>query len=336
MKAMVYAEYGSPDVLQPREVAKPTPKDNEVLVRIEATTVNFGDLLARDFGNTSPGEFHMPFLFWLLGRVSFGLKKPRRTILGNEFAGEVEATGIDAKRFAKGDQVFGYCSQTMGAYAEYLCLPETGVLAIKPANMTYEEAAVIPYGGIMALNLLKQANLQPGQSVLINGASGGIGSAAVQLARHLGASVTGVCATPRLDFVRSLGANKVIDYAREDFTRSSETYDVVFDILGKSSFSRAKGVLKPNGRYVLVSFKLKQLLQMLWTSLTGGKRVVCALLPEKAEDLILIKELAEAGKIRAIIDKRFPLERVAEAHRYVEAGHKRGNVVITVGRDVQA
>ena len=336
MKAIVYTEYGSPDVFQLEDVEMPTPKDNEVLVRIHATTVNFGDLLARRFGNTSPSEFHMPFLFWLLGRVSFGLKKPRRTILGNEFAGEVEATGIDVKRFTKGDQVFGYCSQTMGAYAEYLRLPETGVLAIKPANMTYEEAAVIPYGGIMALNLLKQANLQPGQSVLINGASGGIGSAAVQLARHLGANVTGVCATPRLDFVRSLGANEVIDYAREDFTRSSETYDVVFDILGKSSFSRAKGVLKPNGRYVLVSFKMKQLLQLLWTSLTGGKRVVCALMPEKAEDLILIKELAEAGKIRAIIDKRFPLEQVAEAHRYVEAGHKRGNVVITVGHAAQA
>jgi NADPH:quinone reductase-like Zn-dependent oxidoreductase len=336
MKAMVYTDYGSPDVLQLRNVETPTPKDNEVLVRIHATTVNFGDLLARNFGNTSPGEFHMPFLFWLLGRVSFGLKKPRRIILGNEFAGEVQATGIDVKRFTKGDPVFGYCSQTMGAYAEYLCLPETAVLAIKPANMTYEEAAVIPYGGIMALNLLKQANLQPGQSVLINGASGGIGSAAVQLARHLGASVTGVCATPRLDFVRSLGANEVIDYAREDFTRSRETYDVVFDILGKSSFARAKGILKPNGRYVLVSFKMKQVLQMLWTSLTGGKRVVCALLPEKAEDLILIQELAEAGKIRAVIDKRFPLEQVAEAHRYVEAGHKRGSVVITVAQDAQA
>ena len=207
MKAMVYTDYGSPDVLQLGNVETPTPKDNEGPCGSTRQPSTLGTSWRGNFGNTSPGEFHMPFLFWLLGRVSFGLKKPRRTILGNEFAGEVEATGIDVKRFAKGDQVFGYCSQTMGAYAEYLCLPETSVLAIKPANMTYEEAAAIPYGGIMALNLLKQANLQTGQSVLINGASGGIGSAAVQLARHLGASVTGVCAAPRLDFVR-LGRTK--------------------------------------------------------------------------------------------------------------------------------
>src|SRR5512147_2349803 len=210
-------------------------------------------------------------------------------------AGEIEAAGKDVKRFKKGDQVFGYPGQSFGAYAEYLCMPEDGVLTTKPANLTYEEAATIPYGAIMALSLLRKANIQPGQKVLINGASGGMGSAAVQIAKHFGAEVTGVCGTPRLEFVKSLGADKVIDYTKEDFTQNGETYDLIFDILGKSSFSQLKGSLKPNGIYLLASFKMKSLFQMLWTSLTGSKqKVICAFANEKPEDLVFIKELVEA------------------------------------------
>jgi NADPH:quinone reductase-like Zn-dependent oxidoreductase len=265
MKVIICTQYGPPEVLQLKEVAKPTPKDKEILIRIYATPVNFGDTLVRNFKAISPRKFHMPFLFWLIGKIFFGFRKPKITILGSEFAGEIELVGKDVKRFRKGDQVFGYRGPSMGAYAEYLCMPEDGVVALKPANMTYEEAAAVPYGAIMALNLLRKVNLQPGQRVLINGASGGIGPAVVQLARsHFGAKVTGVCSTPRLEYVKSLGADKVIDYTKEDFTNSGETYDFIFDILGKSSFSRCKRLLKPNGRYLFVSFKMKQLFQMLW------------------------------------------------------------------------
>jgi NADPH:quinone reductase-like Zn-dependent oxidoreductase len=219
----------------------------------------------------------------------------------------------------------------MGANAEYLCVPEDGCVAVKPANMTYEEAAAVPYGAIMALNLLRKANIRPGQKVLVNGASGGIGSAAVQLARaYFGAEVTGVCSTPRLELVKALGAEKVMDYTQEDFTRSGETYDLIFDILGRSSFSRCKSVLKPNGIYLLASFKMKQLVQMLWTSRIGSKKVICALSSDKVEDLIFIKELIEAGKFKSIIDRCYPAEQAAEAHRYVEEGHKKGSVIITI------
>ena len=328
MKAIICTKYGPPDVLQLREVEKPAPKDNEILVRVAATSVNYGDLLARNFKEVSPREFNMPWLFWLITKMFFGLSKPKITILGSEFAGEIEAVGREVKSFKPGDPVFGYLGQSMGAYAEYLCMPETGVLAIKPANMSFEEAAVAPYGAIMALYLLKQANLQPGQKVLINGASGGIGSAAVQLAKYFGAEVTGVCGAPRAAFVKSLGADKVIDYSKEDFTQSGETYDLIFDILGKSSFSRCKSSLKQNGRYLLASFKMKQLFQMLWTSVTGGKRVICTIAPGSTEDLSSVKELIEAGKIKSVIDRCYPLEQTAEAHRYVETGQKRGNVVI--------
>ena len=259
------------------------------------------------------------------------LKEVEKPILGNEFAGEVEAVGKDVRRFRQGDQVFGYRGQSLGTYAEYLCMPENGVLAIKPNNMTYEEAAVVPYGTIMALYLLRKANIQPGQKVLVNGASGGIGSAAVQIAKHFGAEVTCVCGTPRLGFVKCLGADHVIDYTKEDFTRNGEAYDLIFDILGKSSFARCKNSLKPNGVLLYASFKDTQLLQMLWTWMAGDKKVICAIAPGSLEDLISVKELIEAGKIKAIIDRCYPMEQAAEAHRHVEQGHKRGNVVITVG-----
>ncbi len=330
MKAIVYTEYGPPDVLQLKEVEKPIPKGNEIRIRIVATSVNYGDLLARDFKAVSPRKFNMPFLFWLITKLYFGIGKPRMTVLGSEFAGEIESVGKDVKRFKAGDPVFGYLGQNMGAYAEYLCMPENGVVATKPANMTCEEAAVVPYGAIMALYLLRKQNIRPGQKVLVNGASGGMGSVAVQLARHYGAEVTGVCGTPGLEYVKSLGADKVIDYSKEDFTKSGETYDLIFDILGKSSFSRCKNSLSKKGRYLRASFKTRELGQMLWTSIIGGKRVLCVLAPGSTEDLISVKELIEAGKIKTIIDRRYSLEQAAEAHRYVEQGSRKGNVVITV------
>jgi NADPH:quinone reductase-like Zn-dependent oxidoreductase len=330
MKAVVYTEYGPPEVLHLEELEKPAPKEDEILIRVYATTVNIGDLWARNFKEITPSRFTMPLPLWFPSRMYFGVRRPRINILGSEFAGEIEAVGRNVKRFRKGDQVFGYRGQSMGAYAEYLCVPEDGLVAIKPANMTYDEAATVPYGALTALSLLRKVNIQRGQKVLINGASGGIGSAAVQLARYFGAEVTGVCGTSRLEFVKSLGADKVIDYTRQDFTQSDETYDLIFDILGKSSFSRCKNSLKQNGIYLLASFKMKQLLQMLWASITGGKKVICALSSESREDLVFIKELAEAGKIRSILDRCYPLEQAAEAHRYVEKGYKTGSVIITV------
>ena len=330
MKAVVYKNYGSPDVLHLADVEKPLPGENEVLIRVHATSVNFGDTMARNFKAITPRQFNMTFLIWLMAKISFGLNQPKITILGNEFAGEIEAFGKNVKRFKLGDQVFGYTGEKMGAYAEYLCMPENGLLATKPANLTFEQVAGLPYGALMALSLLRRANIQQGQKVLINGASGGIGSAAVQIARYLGAEVTGVCSTSKVDFVKSLGATKVIDYTKEDFTQNEETYDLIFDILGRSSFSRCKNSLKANGIHLFASFKMKQLLQMLWTSRSDGQKVICALGPGSLEDLCSIKELIEAGKIKAFVDKSFPLDQAAEAHRYVEDGHKRGNVVISV------
>ncbi len=331
MKAIVFTEYGAPDVLKLEEVEKPAPKDNEILIRVYATPVNFGDLMARNFKAVSPRKFNMPFLFWLPAKVSFGLRKPHITILGSELAGEIEAVGKDVKRFKKGDRVFGYSGLSFGAYAEYVCLPEAGAVALKPSNLTYEEASTLPYGAIMATSLLGKANIRRGQKVLINGASGGIGSMAVQLTRQFGAEVTGVCGTPRLEFVRSLGADKVIDYTKEDFTRNGETYDLIFDILGRSSFSRLRRSLKPNGTYLLASYKMKALLQMLWTSITSGKqKVICAFAHETSESLDFVKKLVEEGKIKAIVDRSFPMAQAAEAHRYVEEGHKQGPVVIAI------
>lgn len=330
MKAITYTEYGSPDVLHLKEVAKPVPKDNEILIRVHATSVNIGDLWARNFKAITPAKFSMPLLFWLPARMYFGFNKPKVNILGSEFAGKVEEVGKDVTRFKRGDLVFGYRGQSMGANAEYLCMSENAMVTHKPANMTYEEAATVSYGAITALNLLRKVNIQPGQKVLINGASGAIGSAALQLAKHFGAEVTGVGGTPRLGFIKSLGANHVIDYTQEDFTQNGETYDLIFDIMGKGSFAKYKNSLKPNGIYLLASFKLKQLFQMLGTARAGGKKVICALSSEKQDDLVFIKKLIETGKIKTFIDKRYPMEQAADAHRYVEMGHKKGTVVITM------
>jgi NADPH:quinone reductase-like Zn-dependent oxidoreductase len=335
MKAIVYTEFGSPDVLRIEETTRPAPKSNEILVRVRAAGINFGDLMARSYKAVTPRGFYMPFLFWLIGKASFGWKKPRIRILGNEWAGEVVSVGRDVKRFKPGDQVFGYTGQRFGAYAEFLCLAESAPVAHKPANVTMEEAAVIPYGAMMALPLLRRANLQPGQTILINGASGGIGSAAVQIAKHLGADVTAVCGGPRLEFVRALGADRAIDYEEQDFTRNGETYDVIFDILGQAPFSRCRHSLKPRGILLYASFKTGKLLAMIRTSLSRGRRVICALAPGSLKDLLAVKELVEAGKIKAIVDRGFPMDRAADAHRYVEAGRRTGSVVIMMAPDVE-
>ena len=331
MKASVYTEYGPPEVLQIKEVEKPVPKDNEILIRIHATSVNYGDLIARNFKNVSMNEFNMPGPLWLPVRFYFGFNKPKVNILGAELSGQVETVGKDVTRFRKGDQVFGYPGQSMGAYAEYLCMDENACVAAKPEKMSYEEAAVVPYGALMAFGLLRKMDLQPGQKVLVLGASGGIGSAAVQLAKNLyGTEVTGVCSTPRIEFVKALGADHVVDYTREDFTQNGETYDLILDILGRGGFARIKNSLKSNGRYLLASFKMKPLLRMLWTAFFSDRKVICALSSDTVEDLIKIKELIEAGKIKAIIDKIFTLEEAGQAHRYVEDGHKKGHIAIRV------
>jgi NADPH:quinone reductase-like Zn-dependent oxidoreductase len=331
MKAIVYSEYGGPDVLHLQEVERPCPKSNEVLIRVHAVSVNYGDILARNFKNIPTSEFNMLSLFWILARFGFGFSKPKRKILGNSFAGEVEMVGNDVRQFKKGEQVFGYTGETMGAYAGYLCIPEDGIIALKPSHMTYEEASAVPYGSTMALCLLRKVDIQKGQRVIIIGASGAIGSAAVQLASHnFGAEVTGVCSTQGMEYVKSLGAGKVIDYRKEDFTTYGETYDLIIDILGKESFSKYRASLRQKGIYMPVSFKTAKLLQMLRTSISGEKKVICALATPKQEDLVFIKEFFEERNLKPVIDQCYPLEKAAEAHSYVEAGNKKGSVVLTV------
>ena len=332
MKAIVYEEYGSPEVLKIKEIEKPVPKDNEILIRIHATSINYGDLIARNFKNISPRQFNMAMPLWLSARIMFGWSKPKKKILGSEFAGQVEETGKSVKKFKKGDPVFGYVGQKMGTNTEFMCIPENGTVAIKPSNLSFEEASVIPYGALMAMEHLSKANIQKGQKVLVNGASGSIGSAGVQLAKYHGGEITGVCGSLRLKFVKSLGADKVIDYTKEDFTRNNEMYDLIYDILGKSKFENCKNSLTGNGIYLIASFKMKQIFQMFWTKLSGSsKKVICALAVDKTENLITIKNLVESGHIRAIVDKSFPMDKIVEAHRYAEEGEKKGSIVLTYG-----
>ncbi|MCC6801102.1 MAG: NAD(P)-dependent alcohol dehydrogenase [Anaerolineae bacterium] len=329
MKAIVYTQYGPPEVLHPAEVEKPAPKDNEILIKVRARSVGFGDLMARNFRSITPRKFNMPGLLWLLSKLAFGLRKPRIRILGAELAGEVEAVGKDVTRFKVGDEVYGYRGPKFGANAEYICMQEASSVTHKPANLSYEEAATVPYGAMMALNLLKKAHIRPGQKVLINGASGSIGSYALQLARHDGAEVTGVCGTARIDMVKALGADHVIDYTREDFTQNGQQYDVIFDVLGKTSFPRAKKSLTPKGLILYASFKLPHLFHMLRTALSGGPKAICAFSGEGYAYLDTIRELVEAGAITTMVDRTFPLEQTAEAHRYAESGQRTGHVVIT-------
>ena len=323
MKAIICTKYGSPDVLQLREVEKPVPKENEVLIKVHATTATTAGLT----GRTGKPAF---------ARLFSGLTKPKQAILGIELAGEIEAVGKDVKRFQVGDQVFGMTGATTpGAYAEYKSMPEDGALLIKPTGMSYEEAAAMVEGGITALNFLKnRADIQHGQKVLIYGASGSVGTASVQVAKALGAEVTGVSSGRNLDLVRSLGADHVIDYTQEDFTQNGQHYDVIFDTVGKRSFSQCKDSLTSNGLY-LDSGNAATILAMLWTSLFSRKKAVLLASYVRSasairQDIVALKALIEAGQIQAPIDKRYPLEQTAEAHRYVETERKRGNVVITV------
>ena len=323
MKAMVFTEYGPPEVLQLKEVQKPTPKDHEVLIKIHAATVIAGDCELR--------SFRFPLWLWLPLRIYVGLIRPIRVnILGQELAGEIESVGKDVTGFREGDQVFAATEAGFGAFAEYRCLRENQALAIKPANMSYEEAAAVPTGGLNALHFLRKGNIQSGEKVLINGAAGCIGTVAVQLAKYFGAEVTGVDHTEKLDMLRVIGADHAIDYSQEDFTKNGETYDVIFDVVGKSSYSRSITSLKPNGRYLLANTRPSQMIRGLWTSLRSGKKVIFAFASYKAEDLLFLKKLIEAGKIKSVIDRPYPLKQTAEAHRYVDSGHKNGHVVITV------
>ncbi len=326
MNAIVWTKYGSPDVLQLREIAKPTPKDTEILIRVCATTVTAGDCELR----------RMQFPFWLALpiRLWVGLFKPtRQQILGQEIAGEVEAIGKDVQQYHIGDQVFGTTGFGFGGYAEYLCLQQdasAGVLAIKPVGMTFEEAAAVPVGGLTALHFLRTAQIQPGEKVLIIGAGGSIGSFGVQLARYYGAEVTVVDSARKFDMLRSIGADHCIDYTQEDYTKNGETYDVIFDVPGKGSFSRGLNALNPNGRYLVVNPKLVQFFRGWRISRNTSRKVIFTATRERPEDLIFLKDLIEAGKLKTIIDKRYSLAQIPEAHRYLETGNKTGNIIITL------
>ena len=321
MKAAVYSRYGPPEVLQLREVVKPVPKDNEVLIKIYATTVTSGDCRMRRAD---------PFAV----RLFNGLTIPKKTtVLGNELAGEIESVGQKVKEFSPGDQVFGQAGVTLGANAEYICLPEDGALAFKPEKLTYEEAASIPFGGSTALHFLRKGNIGNGQNVLIYGASGSLGTAAVQIARYFGAEVTGVCSASNIALVKSLGADKVIDYTREDFTKNGQAYDIIFDTTGQSPFSGCLKSLTERGIYLrAVNLELTPIIRGLWISNTSNTKVIGGIAVERKENIDFLRELVEAGKLKPVIDRSYPLEKISEAHAYVDKGHKKGNVTIIVSQ----
>jgi NADPH:quinone reductase-like Zn-dependent oxidoreductase len=327
MKAIVHTKYGPPDELQLLEVEKPVPGDNEVLIKMHATTVTTTDCNARNFT-------FVPQSFMFFARIMFGFKKPRIKILGIDLAGVIEAIGKDVKLFKAGDHVFGSPGTKFGGHAEFVCVPENGALAIKPADLSWEKAAAISLAGNTALFFIRDlAKIQAGQKILIHGASGAIGTYAVQLAKYYGAEVTGVCSTTNAEMVKSLGADMVIDYTKEDFTKSDERYDFVFDVVGKTTFSQCKGILKPKGIYLENMMEVKDFLKVLWTSIVGGKKIKGGVSTERAENLKFFIELIESGKLRPVIDRIFPLEKTAEAFQYVEQGHKKGNVVISLNSE---
>ncbi len=318
MKVAVYEKYGPPEVLQIKEMEKPSPKDNEVLIKIHATTV-----CAADWRFRKPDPFMV--------RMMTGIRRPKIQILGLELAGEVEAVGSDVSRFRPGDQIFGGTGWTFGAYAEYICLPEDASITTKPTNLTLEESAAVPVGADTArYYLIERGNIQSGQKVLIYGASSSVGSYAVQLAKHLGAEVTAVCGTSNQGWVKELGADKMIDYTQEDFTKSDETYDAVFDAVGKASIGKSMNVLKEGGVFLDCVGMLRRGIQAKFATMRSSKRVMGDSAEGKLEDLIYIKELVEAGVLKPVIDRTYLLEEIAEAHRYVETGRKKGNVVITI------
>ena len=317
MKAIKFTSYGAPEVLQLKEVDKPIPKDNEILIRIFATAANSGDVRLR---KADP---------WAV-RLFFGLTKPRIKILGGFLSGEIEAAGKNVTKFKAGDKVFGATGMGFGAYAEYKCLPEDGILAIKPNNISHAQAATISFGGTAALYFLRKANIKSGQKVLIYGASGAVGTAAVQLANYYGAEVTGVCSASNAALVKSLGADKVIDYTKGDFTKNGEKYDVIFVTVDKLSFSKSIKSLKKQGTLILGATGLSQTLKAVLTSLISKQKVLLGLISQKANDIIFLKELIEKGDYKPVVDRSYPLKEMAAAHRYVEQGHKRGNVAITL------
>ena len=321
MKAIVYEKYGPPEVLQLTEMDIPTPKDDEVLIRNHATTVTKYDCWMRS-STAPPG-------FGLLMRLAIGVRRPKQPILGTELAGEIEAAGKDVTLFKKGDQVVGYLGMSLGAYVEYICLPEDRVLAKIPANMTFEEATVVQ-GALTALYFLKMANIQKGQKILVFGASGGVGLFAVQLGKHFGAQVTGVCSATKLELVKSLGADSVIDYKKEDFTKRGETYDIILDTVGKSPFSGSVKSLKKEGKYVFTTYGLPRIFRVMWLNMTCTKKGMSGLLEETTENLTFILNLIDTGKLKTVIDRSYPFEQAAQAHRYVESGQKKGSVVITL------
>ncbi len=323
MKAVVYTKYGPPEVVALAEAPKPTPKVREVLIRVRATTVTTGDWRAR--------SLEMPPGFGLLGRLVFGVFGPRKPILGTELAGEIEAVGKAVTRFKPGEQVFAFAGASFGCHAEYRTISEAGMMALKPANLSFGEAAALSFGGTTALSFLQaKGGVKRGDKVLIVGASGGVGTAAVQIAKHFGAEVTGVCSTANLDLVRSIGADKVIDYTREDFAKNGETYDIIFDTTGTTSFSRCGSALKEGGRLLLVLASFAQTLGMERPSKASGKKVIAGVAAARPEDLRCLAHLAEAGEFKPVIDRVYPLEKAAEAHAYVDKGRKRGNVVMTI------
>jgi len=325
MKAIVCTKYGPPDVAQVKEVIKPVPGDNEVLIKIHATTVSSGDARIR-------GAVFPP-MFWLPMRLMMGFTRPRKT-LGNTLAGVIEAVGKDVTLFKEGDQVFGSAGFGLGCHAEYKCMLEKEMLTIKPDNMTYEEAAAVPFGSHAALHYLRRANIQSEQKVLIYGASGSIGTSAVQLAKHFGADVTGICSTTNVELVKSLGADTVIDYTKEDFTKSGETYDVIFDTVGKSPYSGCLRSLQKKGYYLrAVNLAAISIIRGIWANMTSSKKVIGGVISEKVDNLVFFKELIEAGKLKSVIDKIYPLEQIAEAYRHVDTGHKKGDVVIIMGHN---